>query len=56
MVTIKILLLLSAIYSAVMYAILAVESIRYKTDRETETFHLGLCFILCLGFLGLMGG
>lgn len=54
MAIIQTLLMLSAAYCAIMYAYLAVYSVRTRTDQETPTFHLGLCFILCLGFLGLI--
>lgn len=42
-----------AIYCAAMYLFLAFRAFRYREDRELETFHLGLCFILAVGFLGL---
>jgi hypothetical protein len=51
---IKTVLVLSALYCAVMYALCAVSSVRTKTDVETETFHLGLCLLIALGFLGLI--
>lgn len=44
----------SAIYSAAAYAWLVAQSIAHRVDYERETFHLGLCFILAVGFLGLL--
>ena len=55
---------LSAIYTGAMWLWMAVQSWRYregyKADPELRrevqgyTFHLGLCFILSAGFLGLL--
>lgn len=61
---ITILLALSALYCGAMWLWLAGLSIvrRSQYDQATlieferETFHLGLCFILSIGFLGLLGG
>lgn len=61
---IRILLSLSAIYSGLMYLYCAgVMMLRRGTmsqqeccDLSTYSFHLALCFILALGFLGMMGG
>ncbi len=47
-------LILSALYCAGMYGFLAYLTFRDQRDYETETFHLGLCFILSVGFLGLV--
>lgn len=49
-------LALAAGYCALMWLVLAVISFRTGRDVETETFHLGLCFLLALGFLGLIFG
>jgi hypothetical protein len=46
-------LILAVGYCALMWLVLAVISLR---DVETETFHLGLCFILAVGFLGMIYG
>lgn len=54
MAFIKIMLALSAIYCAGMYSFLAILTFRNREDYENETFHLGLCFILAIGFLGLI--
>lgn len=51
---ILILLGLSALYCGGMWLFLAVVSIRNRQNLENETFHLGLCFILSVGFLGLL--
>lgn len=53
---IQIALALVAIYCGTMWLVLAVVSFRTGRDVETETFHLGLCFILAIGFLGLIFG
>lgn len=63
---IEILLALAACYCGGMYLFLAVTSFRYRAGYkvrpeladqiERYTFHLGLCFILALGFLGVIGG
>jgi len=45
---------LAALYSVAMYLYLAYLSFRDYQDYETETFHLGLCFILAVGFIGLI--
>lgn len=47
-------LAIAAAYSAVAWLFLAVKSFRTRVDYETETFHLGLCFVLAAGFLGLL--
>jgi hypothetical protein len=44
----------AAVYCAIAYLVLVVATLRYRQDWETETFHLGLCFVLALGFLGLI--
>ena len=49
-------LVVAAAYCAVMWLVLAVSSIRTGAEYERETFHLGLCLILALGFLYLKGG
>lgn len=51
---IEITLMLAAGYSAVAYAYLFARSVAKGEDWENETFHLGLCFILAVGFLGLI--
>lgn len=45
---------LAAFYCAVMWLFLVARSIATHEDYEIETFHLGLCGILALGFLGLL--
>jgi hypothetical protein len=52
---ISILLVLVAIYCGGSWLFLAFRSFRHNENWEPETFHLGLCFILAIGFLGLMG-
>jgi hypothetical protein len=47
-------LALAATYCGAMWLVLAVVSFRTGRDVERETFHLGLCFILAVGFLGLI--
>jgi hypothetical protein len=54
MAIIKVLLAVSALYCAGMWVFLAIYAARMRTNLETETFHLGLCFILSIGFLGLL--
>lgn len=49
-------LFLSALYCGGMWLVLAVQSWRTGVDFERETFHLGLCFILSIGFAGLILG
>lgn len=46
-------LAVSALYCICMWLFLAATSIRNRVDVETETFHLGLCFIIAVGFLYL---
>lgn len=58
------LLWVTAAYSGIMWLWLAglstIPRSRYNIETliefERQTFHLGLCFILCLGFLGLGAG
>jgi hypothetical protein len=48
---------IAAIYSGVFYVIVFASALMGRYDRneaELHTFHLGLCFILALGFLGLL--
>jgi hypothetical protein len=47
-------LALAAVWSGGMWLYLAFHGYRYGADVERETFHLGLCFVLALGFLGLI--
>jgi len=51
-------LILSALYTGGMWLVLAVRAFagRIVVDSELEqhTFHLGLCFILSVGLLGLL--
>lgn len=64
MILIQILLALSALYCGGMWLFLAIrawprrEVFRYDTaarqELQSHTFHLGLCFILAAGFLGLI--
>jgi hypothetical protein len=57
MTLIAIALLLSALYCGGMWLYVARETMMGRYDAmtaETHTFYLGLCFILALGFLGLM--
>jgi len=54
---IKIALALAAIYSGGAYAYVYAMALQDRVDRddaELNTFHLGLCFILAVGFLGLI--
>jgi hypothetical protein len=51
---IEIALGVAAIYSGAMWLILCAASLKTGTDYERETFHLGLCFILAAGILGLI--
>jgi hypothetical protein len=44
----------AALYSGGMWLYLARHSLKRGADVEVQTFHLGLCLILALGFLGLM--
>lgn len=48
-------LAIAAIYCAGMYALLAYRTLKLGENWERETFHLGLCFILAVGFLGIIG-
>lgn len=49
-------------YSGVMWLWLAINGMKQRSrltyeqlvEIERETFHLGLCFILSIGFLGLL--
>ena len=60
------LLAVAAAYSGGMWLFTAVQSFRAREAYETRpdladrielyTFHLGLCFILALGFIGLIVG
>jgi hypothetical protein len=52
---IHVLLIVIAVYCAGMWLALAARSVRTGENLETETFHLGLCLILALGFLYLGG-
>lgn len=57
MVIIIIALALSAIYSGATYLYVYFLALRGQVDpvdAELNTFHLGLCFILAVGFLGLI--
>jgi hypothetical protein len=57
MTLIIIALALAAIYSAGMYLHVYAQALRGRVDlmiAELNTFHLGLCFILATGFLGLI--
>lgn len=47
-------LALTALYCGGMWGFLAFLTFRDGTNYERETFHLGLCFILAIGFLGLI--
>jgi hypothetical protein len=61
---IEILLGLSALYSGGAYLWVYAAALRNRASLtpetadaiERSTFHLGLCFILALGFLGLIAG
>ncbi|AIT81229.1 hypothetical protein [Novosphingobium pentaromativorans] len=58
------LLILAAVYCGGMWAWIAYIAVkdraRFMADEliefERQTFHLGLCFILAIGFLGLITG
>lgn len=52
-ISIATILTVVAVYCAAMYLFLAFRTFRYREDHELTTFHLGLCFILAIGFLGL---
>jgi hypothetical protein len=64
MLLIKILLGIAAAYSGGMYAVQFIGFFRHyeafqlepgaAEAMERHTFHLGLCFILAVGFLGLL--
>jgi uncharacterized membrane protein YhdT len=41
-------------YCLAMWLVLAYQTYRYGRMAETETFHLGICLVLALGFLGLI--
>lgn len=47
-------LILAALWCGAMWLYLAFHTYRYGRNAETETFHLGLCLVLALGFLGLI--
>lgn len=49
--TTELLLTISAIYCALAYAYLVFRTFAKRENWENETFHLGLCFILAVGFL-----
>jgi NhaP-type Na+/H+ or K+/H+ antiporter len=46
-------LVLAAAYCAVAYGYLAYRTFRHREDWELESFHLGLCFILAVGFIAV---
>jgi F0F1-type ATP synthase membrane subunit c/vacuolar-type H+-ATPase subunit K len=57
MTVIEILLGIAAAYCGFTYAVVYVAALRGMVDQynaEQNTFHLGLCFIVSLGFLGLL--
>jgi hypothetical protein len=57
MTAIVILLALSALYCGATYIAVYAAALRGRVDHasaELNTFHLGLCFILSIGFLGLL--
>jgi hypothetical protein len=59
MTAIVILLVLSALYCGGMYlfrvaAFYRAQGMDSPASLENDTFHLGLCFILSIGFLGLL--
>jgi hypothetical protein len=59
MTLIIIALALSAIYSGGTYIyvyVMALRGLVEARDAELNTFHLGLCFILSVGFLGIILG
>ena len=45
------LLMLVVLYCGAMYGYLGFRTFRYSENWEREAFHLGLCFILAIGFL-----
>lgn len=51
---ILVMLTLSALYCGGAWLFLAIHSFRTRVDVELYTFHLGLCFILSIGFLGVL--
>jgi hypothetical protein len=48
-------LVLVAVYCFGMWFLLAARSLRFGEDHSQDTFHLGLCGTLALGFLLLNG-
>lgn len=62
MIIIQIALALAAIYAGGAYAVVFANALKRRSELQWEehmaielnTFHLGLCFIVALGFLGLM--
>lgn len=58
---IEILLGIAALYSGGMYALHFIQWARFgfgpvAYETHQETYHLGLCFILSIGFLGIILG
>ena len=51
---VKLLLILATAWCFGMWLRLAALAYLRGADVERETFHLGLCFVLALGFLGLI--
>lgn len=51
---IEIALGLAALYAGSAWALLAYRTFAKREDWENETFHLGLCFVIAVGFLGLL--
>lgn len=62
LILIELALILAAIYSGGMYVFVYAKALRKGGEMlweeyvhvERNTFHLGLCFILAVGFLGLL--
>jgi hypothetical protein len=48
------LLFVSALYCGAMWLLLCIRMWTRREDHETITFRLGLCFVLSIGFLGLI--
>ena len=54
MLLIKIALVFAALWCGGSWLFLAYVGIRKRVDVEQSTFRLGICFVLSVGFLGLI--
>jgi len=50
----QIVLGVAAFWCFVCWLVLAIRSVRTGADVEVETYHLGVCLILAIGFCGLI--